>query len=421
MYKASLYKATLIGENNWQNIGEMIYEFIVDLIIEQVGKSGILFFPFIMSLFLFVLTLNVMGLVPLSFTVTGQLLVTFTLAITIMIGITIWGFRIHGIKFLKMFVPSGIEPWLLPLLVFIEIMSYVLRPISLAVRLFANMLAGHLLIHIIGVAAIYLMQFYLIGILPWICVIAFMFLELELHFYKHIKIELNTGRMAEWLKRKTVNLLSKRKPILVKLKLIIGAGTASMTPPLGPNLETKELFEVGMALRVILWINVMKAFYFELQMPKISNMLKEYYKAEFEAAKGGKVYIEKERLLKDSFKMAILICTFNKEEKQWEAIEPAYLKMKVLEVLGTCRSSISGADYNNLRQYIIEHNLQLIHLNANKIKKVFINVKTIILNNNMLIIKAPTIEKFNETLEYLKKYEAQLLPLEILITEEEKK
>lgn len=182
MYKVSLYKATLIGGNNWQSVGEMIYEFIVDLIIEQVGKPGIIFFPFIMSLFLFVLTLNVMGLVPLSFTITGQLLITFSLAITIMIGITIWGFRIHGMKFLKMFVPSGIEPWLLPLLVFIEIMSYVLRPISLAVRLFANMLAGHLLIHIIGVAAIYLMKFYFIGILPWICVIAFMFLELGIAF-----------------------------------------------------------------------------------------------------------------------------------------------------------------------------------------------------------------------------------------------
>jgi F-type H+-transporting ATPase subunit a len=182
MYKVSLYKATLIGGNNWQSVGEMIYEFIVDLIIEQVGKPGIIFFPFIMSLFLFVLTLNVMGLVPLSFTITGQLLITFSLAITIMIGITIWGFRIHGIKFLNIFVPSGIEAWLLPLLVFIEIMSYVLRPISLAVRLFANMLAGHLLIHIIGVAAIYLMKFYFIGILPWICVIAFMFLELGIAF-----------------------------------------------------------------------------------------------------------------------------------------------------------------------------------------------------------------------------------------------
>ncbi|KAK5574369.1 hypothetical protein RB653_003306 (mitochondrion) [Dictyostelium firmibasis] len=146
----------------------------------------------------------------------------------------------------------------------------------------------------------------------------------------------------------------REKQILVRLKLIIGAGTASMTPPLGPNLgqyginsieffndfntETKELFEPGMALRVILWINVMKAFYFELQMPKISNILKEYYKIEFEEAKGGKVYIEKERLLKDCFKIAILISTFNKEEKQWEKIEPAFLKMKVLEVLGTCRS-----------------------------------------------------------------------------------
>jgi large subunit ribosomal protein L11 len=146
----------------------------------------------------------------------------------------------------------------------------------------------------------------------------------------------------------------KNKAILVRLKLIIGAGGASMTPPLGPilgqyginimefcnefNNETKEIFEAGIALRVILWINVMKAFYFEIQMPKISIILKEYYKKEFEEAKGGKVYIEKERLLKDCFKLAILSNSFNRGEKKWETMEECYLKMKVLEILGTCRS-----------------------------------------------------------------------------------
>jgi len=181
LFTTVLSKATIIG-TKWQTISEMIYEFVVDLVLQQVGKPAIIFFPLIMSLFIFILSFNLIGLVPLSFTITGQFMVTFTLAIILMIGLTIYGFRLHGIKFLKMFVPSGIEPWLLPLLVLIEIMSYLLRPISLAVRLFANMLAGHLLIHIIGVAAIYLFQFYYIGFLPWIFVLAFMLLETGIAF-----------------------------------------------------------------------------------------------------------------------------------------------------------------------------------------------------------------------------------------------
>ncbi|KAN0016436.1 hypothetical protein ACTFIU_006403 [Dictyostelium citrinum] len=257
-------------------------------------------------------------------------------------------------------------------------------------------------------------------------------------------------------------VLVREKPILVRLKLLIGAGTASMTPPLGPNLgqyginsieffndfntETKELFETGMALRVILWINVMKAFYFELQMPKISNLLKEYYKNEVEAAKGGNVYIEKDRLLKDCFKIAILICTFNKEEKQWETIDKKYLRIKVLEILGTCRSlykyqkktneilncfttegpifigqllSINGSEYNNLRQYAIEHNVRFVHVNSNQVKMLFGNIQPLVINNTMLIVKAATIEEFNKAIDFLKQYAAQILPLNILLPESE--
>ncbi|KAN0039445.1 hypothetical protein ACTFIV_003221 [Dictyostelium citrinum] len=255
-------------------------------------------------------------------------------------------------------------------------------------------------------------------------------------------------------------VLVREKPILVRLKLLIGAGTASMTPPLGPNLgqyginsieffndfntETKELFETGMALRVILWINVMKAFYFELQMPKISNILKEYYKTEVEAAKGGNVYIEKDRLLKDCFKIAILICTFNKEEKQWETIDKKYLRIKVLEILGTCRSckiyktneilncfttegpifigqllSINGSEYNNLRQYAIEHNVQFVHVNSNQVKMLFGNIQPLVINNTMLIVKAATIEEFNKAIDFLKQYAAQILPLNILLPDSE--
>ncbi|KAM9977930.1 hypothetical protein ACTFIY_002716 [Dictyostelium cf. discoideum] len=266
-------------------------------------------------------------------------------------------------------------------------------------------------------------------------------------------------------KQAAKKVIVREKPILVRLKLIIGAGTASMTPPLGPNLgqyginsieffndfntETKELFETGLALRVILWINVMKAFYFELQMPKISNILKEYYKVECEAAKGGNVYIEKERLLKDCFKIAILLCTFNKAEKQWEQIEKKYLRITVLEILGTCRSckiynykkqqqeiitcfqkegpifigqllALNGSDYNKLRKYAIEHNVQIIHINANQVKTIFGSVKPLEVNNTMIIVKAPTLAIFNEVLEYLHQYKEQILPLQVLVNDEGK-
>nr|YP_209578.1 ATP synthase F0 subunit a [Heterostelium pallidum]AAU00593.1 ATP synthase F0 subunit a [Heterostelium pallidum] len=181
LFSLMIYKATLIG-NNWQNFGELFYEFFIDLIIEQTGKPGILFFPLIFTIFLFVLILNVLGLVPLSFTVTGQIIITFSLAIILMIGITIFGFRVHGIKFINLFIPSGIEAWLLPLLIFIEFMSYCLRPLSLAVRLFANMLAGHILLHIVGGAAIFLFKYCYIGLLPWVFVCAFSLLEIGISF-----------------------------------------------------------------------------------------------------------------------------------------------------------------------------------------------------------------------------------------------
>nr|YP_001876536.1 ATPase subunit 6 [Cavenderia fasciculata]ABX45210.1 ATPase subunit 6 [Cavenderia fasciculata] len=181
IFSLMVHKATLIG-NKWQNFGELFYEFFIDLLLVQIGKAGILFFPLIFAIFVFILILNLMGLVPLSFTITGQIMITFSLAIIILIGLTIFGFRIHGIKFVNLFIPSGLNPGLVPLLVCIEIMSYLLRPISLAVRLFANMLAGHILLHIIGGAAIVLFQYFYVGLLPWVCVCAFSLLELGIAF-----------------------------------------------------------------------------------------------------------------------------------------------------------------------------------------------------------------------------------------------
>ncbi len=132
----------------WQSLAELSYEFIANMIRDNVGSAGQRYFPFIFTLFMFVLFLNMLGMIPYSFTVTSHIIVTFALAIVIFIGVTIIGFATHGIKFLKFFVPSGIPVALLPLLVVIEVISYLTRPISLSVRLFANMMAGHTMLKV---------------------------------------------------------------------------------------------------------------------------------------------------------------------------------------------------------------------------------------------------------------------------------
>jgi F-type H+-transporting ATPase subunit a len=108
------------------------------------------YFPFVFTLFMFVLFLNMLGMVPYSFTVTSHIIVTFAMALFIFIGVTIIGFIRHGAGFLKFFVPSGVPMALLPLLVVIELISYFTRPISLSVRLFANMMAGHTMLKVFG-------------------------------------------------------------------------------------------------------------------------------------------------------------------------------------------------------------------------------------------------------------------------------
>lgn len=178
----SLYNATLIP-GYWQSLIELIYKFIQSLIKEQIGSKGQPYFPLIFVVFLFILFLNLIGLVPYGFTVTAQIAVTFTLALSFFIGLTIIGFKAQGIKFLKIFVPSGIPLWLLPLLIVIEIMSYCLRPLSLSIRLFANMLAGHVLLHIIAGASLFaLTKNILLALLPWLFITVFMVLEIGIAF-----------------------------------------------------------------------------------------------------------------------------------------------------------------------------------------------------------------------------------------------
>jgi len=133
-----------------QSMAEMSYEFVANMVRDNVGTEGMKYFPFVFTLFMFVLALNMLGLVPYSFTVTSHIIVTFALAAFIFIGVTLIGFWKHGVKFLKFFVPSGVPFVLLPLLVVIEVISYLTRPISLSVRLFANMMAGHTMLKVFG-------------------------------------------------------------------------------------------------------------------------------------------------------------------------------------------------------------------------------------------------------------------------------
>jgi len=145
----STQKKSLIP-GKMQLLAEMIYEFVANMISDTAGKDARPYFPFILSLFLFVLVANMVGMIPYSFTVTSHIIVTFALAFFIFIGVTIIGFIKHGISHLKLFVPSGVPAVLLPLIVVIEIISYLSRPISLSVRLFANMMAGHTMLKVFG-------------------------------------------------------------------------------------------------------------------------------------------------------------------------------------------------------------------------------------------------------------------------------
>ena len=136
--------------NKMQLIAEMAFEFVSKMISETAGKDARPYFPFILSLFLFVLVANLLGMLPYSFTVTSHIIVTFALAFFIFIGVTIVGFAKHGISYLKLFVPSGGPIFLLPLIIVIEVISYLSRPVSLSVRLFANMMAGHTMLKVFG-------------------------------------------------------------------------------------------------------------------------------------------------------------------------------------------------------------------------------------------------------------------------------
>ena len=133
-----------------QLLTELSYTLVSKMISDTAGSKAKPYFPFIFSLFMFVLFCNMLGMLPYSFTVTSHIIVTFALAAVIFIGVTIIGFVNHGVGYLKLFIPSGVPVVLLPIIVIIEMISYLARPVSLSVRLFANMMAGHTMLKVFG-------------------------------------------------------------------------------------------------------------------------------------------------------------------------------------------------------------------------------------------------------------------------------
>jgi len=148
-----------------QAAAEMFYEFVFNMVRDNAGHEAMRFFPFVFTLFMFVFFANLIGLFPYAFSVTSHIIVTFALAITVFLGVTITGLYLHGFKFFGLFVPSGVPVVLLPLVVAIEVISYISRPISHSVRLFANMLAGHITLEVF---AGFVLTFGAMGTVGWL-------------------------------------------------------------------------------------------------------------------------------------------------------------------------------------------------------------------------------------------------------------
>jgi F-type H+-transporting ATPase subunit a len=148
-----------------QSLAELSYEFVENTIRSTAGEEGLRFFPLVFSLFIFILISNMVGLIPYTFTVTSHLIVTVGLALLVFFTVIIYGIWKNGWKFFKLFVPSGVPIYILPLIVFIEVLSFLSRPVSHSVRLFANMLAGHITLKVF---AGFVTMLGAMGVLGWI-------------------------------------------------------------------------------------------------------------------------------------------------------------------------------------------------------------------------------------------------------------
>jgi F-type H+-transporting ATPase subunit a len=163
----------------WQSIVELAYDFVASMIRTNVGSDGRPYFPFIFSLFMFILFGNMLGMLPYSFTFTSHLAVTLGMALVVFIGTTVIAFAKHGFRFFSFFLPHGTPWYVAPLLVPIEILSYFTRPVSLSLRLFANMTAGHTLLKVFGG---FIVAMGVAGIIPAAAVVALTGLELVVAF-----------------------------------------------------------------------------------------------------------------------------------------------------------------------------------------------------------------------------------------------
>ena len=165
--------------SRWQSLAEMSYGLVASAVRDHVGMAGWQYFPFIFSIFMFVLFANFIGLIPYSFTVTSHIIVTFAFAGLIFVGVTVIALIRHGWHFFGFFAPPGVPVYLMPLLVPIEIIGYFTRPISLSVRLAANMLAGHTMLEVFAGFVVALGIF---GFAPFLFVIAIYGLEVIVAF-----------------------------------------------------------------------------------------------------------------------------------------------------------------------------------------------------------------------------------------------
>ena len=169
-----------------QSIAEICYDFVASTLRDSAGKEGMKFFPFVFSLFIFILVSNLFGMFPYFFTVMSHIIITFTLAMAVFVTVILYGFMRNGLSFMKLFVPSGVPMAILPFVVAIEVLSFLSRPISLSVRLFANMLAGHITLKVFAGFITSLSAFGVAGALgatlPFVMAVALTGLELLVAF-----------------------------------------------------------------------------------------------------------------------------------------------------------------------------------------------------------------------------------------------
>lgn len=163
----------------WQSMAELSYVFIASLVKDTVGTEGRPYFPLIFTVFMFVLFGNMLGMMPYAFTFTSHIIVTFTMAMAVFLGVTIIALFKHGLHFFSFFLPPGVPIFMAPLLIPIEVISYLSRPVTLSLRLFANMLAGHTLLKVIAGFIIALGVF---GVAPLVLMVALMGLEFLIAF-----------------------------------------------------------------------------------------------------------------------------------------------------------------------------------------------------------------------------------------------